>query len=456
MAKCNGQESQHATIKHILQRFAETTTAHGFCQIVLAKHLLLKLFWILAVITCHVLIFIHAKPLVDHYSNKPVSTIETALYEYAPNYPVIVVCNENMIKRDKIDLLLQKMKNISGNNTEELIDYMLLADLEAKIRDDIFEFGYKFQEMFRKCTVFSIKDCTNEHYWEKFWHPRYGACFAFNDDHFQNGSAKKVEKAAHAGRLDSIELILNTNLDQYFKNLTSVAGIRLFYGEQGTLYQPQEKGLSLAPGFSYDISFSKRRYERIDPFNNGTCIKGKGPIIKRKGKTFTAKYDSDLCAKICHAKEIVKLCRCHKLFLPNLDDKIPLCKPDAALCLRKVDEHYVDGELKCLHFCRPPCSETMFLPDISFSRYLNLNNNVVQDIASAYARQDTIKVNIYFKSMTMRIIREKISYEFIDLVADIGGQLGLFSGYSVLTLIEFLFLFFTIIKFIVKRRSDKV
>lgn len=98
----------------------------------------------------------------------------------------------------------------------------------------------------------------------------------------------------------------------------------------------------------------------------------------------------------------------------------------------------------------------MFLPDISFSRYLNLNNNVVQDIASAYARQDTIKVNIYFKSMTMRIIREKISYEFIDLVADIGGQLGLFSGYSVLTLIEFLFLFFTIIKFIVKRRSDKV
>lgn len=56
----------------------------------------------------------------------------------------------------------------------------------------------------------------------------------------------------------------------------------------------------------------------------------------------------------------------------------------------------------------------------------------------------------------MRIIREKISYEFIDLVADIGGQLGLFSGYSVLTLIEFLFLFFTIIKFIVKRRSDKV
>ena len=58
--------------------------------------------------------------------------------------------------------------------------------------------------------------------------------------------------------------------------------------------------------------------------------------------------------------------------------------------------------------------------------------------------------------MTMRIIREKISYEFIDLVADIGGQLGLFSGYSVLTLIEFLFLFFTIIKFIVKRRSDKV
>ena len=456
MAKRNGQKSQHNTIKHILQSFAENTTAHGFGQIVLARHVLLKLFWILALITCHVLIFIHAKLLVDHYSNKPVSTSETVFYEHAPNYPVIVVCNENMIKRNKIHLLLQKLKKMSGNNTEELIDYMLLADLEAKIGDDIFEFGYKFQEIFRKCKVFSIKDCTNEHYWEKFWHPRYGACFAFNDDHFQNGSAKKVEKAAHAGRLDSIELILNTSLDQYFKNLTSVAGIRLFYGEQGALYQPQEKGLSLAPGFSYDISFSKRRYERIDPFNNGTCIKGNGPIINRKGKTFTAKYDSDLCSKICRAKEIIKLCRCHKLFLPNLDDKIPLCKPDAALCLREVDQHYVDGELKCLHSCRPPCNETTFLPDISFSRYLNLNNRVVQDTAWVDARQEIIKVNIYFKSLNMRIIREKISYEFIDLVSDIGGQLGLFSGYSVLTVLEFLFLFITVTKFMVKRRRDKV
>ena len=58
--------------------------------------------------------------------------------------------------------------------------------------------------------------------------------------------------------------------------------------------------------------------------------------------------------------------------------------------------------------------------------------------------------------MNMRIIREKISYEFIDLLADIGGQLGLFSGYSVLTVVEFLFLLFTLTKFMVERRKNKV
>ena len=51
--------------------------------------------------------------------------------------------------------------------------------------------------------------------------------------------------------------------------------------------------------------------------------------------------------------------------------------------------------------------------------------------------------------MEAEVWEDQISYEIENLLADIGGQLGLFSGYSVLTLIEFLFFLFYIIGHIV-------
>ena len=86
------------------------------------------------------------------------------------------------------------------------------------------------------CTLYQTKDCTSENYWDSYWHPRYGACFAFNDHNFQDGNANYIERAARAGRLESIELILKINQQEYFKNLTSDAGIRLYIGDQGTHY----------------------------------------------------------------------------------------------------------------------------------------------------------------------------------------------------------------------------
>ena len=65
-------------------------------------------------------------------------------------------------------------------------------------------------------------------------------------------------------------------------------------------------------------------------------------------------------------------------------------------------------------------------------------------------REEILKVNIYYKTLNMKTIREHRSYEIENLLADIGGQLGLFSGYSILTLLEILFLVFTLSAFVFK------
>ena len=116
---------------------------------------------------CHILIFVQVEPLVTRYISNPVSTTESVVYEHAPKYPVLVVCNENIIKQNKVALLLQEINKMTDNNIQSL-DYTLIAELEREIGRKIFKYGYNFEDMFVKCTLYQTKDCTSEKYWDSY------------------------------------------------------------------------------------------------------------------------------------------------------------------------------------------------------------------------------------------------------------------------------------------------
>ena len=97
--------------------------------------------------------------------------------------------------------------------------------------------------------------------------------------------------------------------------------------------------------------------------------------------------------------------------------------------------------------------EILFSTDISFSHFPNLVSIVDYNMTLAEMRKESLKVNIYYKTLNIKIMREVLSYEFENLLADIGGQLALFSGYSVLTLLEILLLVFTLSVFVFRRRG---
>ena len=118
-----------------------------------------------------------------------------------------------------------------------------------------------------------------------------------------------------------------------------------------------------------------------------------------------------------------------------------------------VRKQYLEGKINCQQLCTPPCKEIVFSTDISFSHFPNLVSIVDYNMTLTEMREDSLKVNIYYKTLNMKIIREGLSYEFENLLADIGGQLALFSGYSVLTLLEILLLVFTLSVFVFRRRG---
>ncbi|XP_078356042.1 acid-sensing ion channel 2-like [Oculina patagonica] len=53
-------------------------------------------------------------------------------------------------------------------------------------------------------------------------------------------------------------------------------------------------------------------------------------------------------------------------------------------------------------------------------------------------RDNLLELRIYYESLTFSDVRQVASYDLYSLLGDVGGQIGLFLGASLLTLVEYL------------------
>ncbi|KAJ7355008.1 amiloride-sensitive sodium channel [Desmophyllum pertusum] len=72
-----------------------------------------------------------------------------------------------------------------------------------------------------------------------------------------------------------------------------------------------------------------------------------------------------------------------------------------------------------------------------------------------YLSDNLAQLKIFYEQLNYEKVSERISYEGVNLVADIGGQLGLWIGISVLTCCEFLELAMMIIRTAIDRISRR-
>ena len=306
-----------------------------------------------------------------------------------------------------------------------------------------------FDRFFISCKHFHFKDCKEERYWDKIWHPHYGTCFAFNDDRYKNGSFKQLETITpNIGISSSLELVLNISQNLYH-GLDVDAGVRLYLGYQGSFYQPLKKGYNLSPGFSYFLPFRKQKVLRADPFKNNTCMKHHTVNFYSQEKSLVTKYDTNLCSYDCIASTMIKYCNCSGFELPYMYPSIPICDGPSNICLDNIQNKKLKGTFGCLEKCQPPCEETNYLGNLTFLQFPNFINQNKYEESSSLTRENLIRVQMLFNSINVEVWEERVMYNFESLLSDIGGQLGLLSGISVITLFEFIYLMFLLAKYFV-------
>uniref|UniRef100_A0A182IV61 Uncharacterized protein n=1 Tax=Anopheles atroparvus TaxID=41427 RepID=A0A182IV61_ANOAO len=149
-----------------------------------------------------------------------------------------------------------------------------------------------------------------------------------------------------------------------------------------------------------------------------------------------AKYSYSVCVTDCLRTAQIKTCNCcHHNMLLGKNDKSPVCGYDGLNCLDQRDlmfpqttimQPWRTNGLVC--DCYPSCTEHEI-------RIIGRES----DVESRTGRSVLIKL----MALPTQRYRRQIVRENIDVVVSIGGILGLFTGASILSLVEFIY-FFTV------------
>ncbi|KAL1777805.1 acid-sensing ion channel 5 [Sigmodon hispidus] len=200
--------------------------------------------------------------------------------------------------------------------------------------------------------------------------------------------------------------------------------------------EPQFDGLGLSSPVGMHARVTIRQLKTVhQEYPWGEC----NPDIKLKNFTTYSTYS---CLKECKAQHIQTICECLPFLLPGNGIECDLLKHYN--CVSPILDRI---ELKGLctmgthnSSCPVSCEETEYPATVAYSTFpsqrglkvLAKKLNQSQD----YLRENLVNIEINYSDLNYKITQQQKAVSVPELLADVGGQLGLFCGASLITIIE--------------------
>ena len=201
------------------------------------------------------------------------------------------------------------------------------------------------------------------------------------------------------------------------------------------------RGIVLPPGLSTFVEITKHKTINLKKPYKTEC--GSVPLH------YFQYYSQSACELEHLSDHLVKECKCKVQFMRG---KKRICSLlDLVNCTWPAWEKFNNLPSRC----PLACESVRFEPVISHGRY---PSNVVADFKAKtldlpgsvqenrrFIRDNFLRVEVYYRGMSYSVAEQVPTYDLMVFFGDIGGQLGLFLGASILTYVEFLDLFIMLI-----------
>uniref|UniRef100_A0A3P9A6U2 Acid-sensing ion channel 1 n=1 Tax=Esox lucius TaxID=8010 RepID=A0A3P9A6U2_ESOLU len=374
----------------------------------------------------------------------------------APNltFPAVTFCNYNYFRRSQVsysDLLF--MGQLLGYEDNNFPGFPLAPEPDRQgSRFSLDEFHtrtrHRIEDMLLECN-FRGKECGPEFFKEIF--TRYGKCYTFNSG--QDNRPLLVTMKGGMG--NGLELMLDIQQDEYLPvwgetdETSFEAGIKVQIHTQDEPPFIDQLGFGVAPGFQTFVSCQEQRLTYLPP-PWGDCKNT--PM----DSDFFGSYSITACRIDCETRYLVENCNCRMVHMPG---DAPYCTPEQYKeCADPALDFLVERDNDyCV--CQTPCNMTRFGKELSFvkipskasAKYLAKKYNKTEQ----YIADNILVLDIFFEALNYETIEQTKAYEFAGLLGDIGGQMGLFIGASILTILELFDYLYEVLKYKLCRCSKK-
>lgn len=237
-----------------------------------------------------------------------------------------------------------------------------------------------------------------------------------------------------------------------------------------SMHDPKEhltydEGVVIPAGFHSHISLKKSIEKRLPSPYTSKCEQG-GPDKK---SIYPGKNTQLMCSESCKYMALQRHCKgLLPMLKPFIDaSKFPYKGNSSFLTLAKCITANLATIDRSNCQCLPHCYDEMYTPTTSRTPWpekwhvpylTSLVNNVEgfknRTLSLDELREKLLMVSIYYEEFTETLHEEEPRYDLLGVASDLGGQLGLFIGASLISIAEILSLAFFYIKRKVLGKND--
>ncbi|XP_072025218.1 uncharacterized protein [Amphiura filiformis] len=326
-------------------------------------------------------------------------------------------------------------------------DFSDLEDVLQLTGDEIAKYGHQDEDLILQCT-YNEQEC-NISKFVRFLDDTYGNCYTFN--YVGKDSDKTPIQSTRASSNYGLKMTMFLEQNEYLSIFGREAGIRVSINPADTVALPVDDGITIRPGTITSIGL---RYENVSRLGGkySDCIPDDTVWHDlRRGKVMTIegeRYDRKRCLKACLHGTILEACGCSDAI--ELDG--PRCRisnTSEDICRQYITYLHDNNALGCE--CGQQCNTRYFTKTVSQSAwpsqvYLqhllrtihSISNKTIDINNKESVEQNLVRLEVFFEELNYAVTKDVPAYEEESLFSDIGGTAGLYIGYSLITIMEYL------------------
>ena len=231
------------------------------------------------------------------------------------------------------------------------------------------------------------------------------------------------------------DIWINVNTDDWLTGNTEGAGLKVIVHDPHLPPTTDEQSVAIPPGTETFLSIEKNVIRSLPkPYSDVDCVEDVGGY-RYKGGLQSDIYSYEGCMVDCMTEKTAQPCNCTF----DHDNSTGCTLDEFVFCLlARYGSHYMECN-NCLH----PCEVTQYkaerawmsLPGASLLHQHNISR---QSSGAQYIRDNYILLHVYFPSLHYTVTEQVEAFTFDELISNLGGQLGLFLGASLMTMVELL------------------